>query len=334
MGAAIVAATGDAEVAVVGVKKAGSGAPVTLEDRWHIGSCGKAMNATVVARLVERGQLRWDTTVQEVFAELAEAFETPLGSVTLAQLLSHRAGLERNLDYAALAPFGPPRAQRLEAVREAGRMKLLHAPGTEYVYSNLGYAIVGAIVEETLDRPYEQVMRELLFDPMGMDSARFECADGPVSDDHLWAHHGNGRPVRKGRFCAGDPPALRPAGCVRCTLADWARFVGHHVRGETGESAFLDAESYSKLHTPSADTEYGMGWVVVSRDWGGGTVLHHAGSNTLNYSNVWIAPKRVFAVLVCTNQGDSFEATDEAVGALLDLHGRWQAGSSPQHRPE
>jgi CubicO group peptidase (beta-lactamase class C family) len=153
MGAAIVSATGDVEIAVVGVKKAGSDVPVTLEDRWHIGSCGKAMNATVVARLVERGQLRWDTTVREVFAELAEAFETPLGSVTLAQLLSHRAGLERNLDYAALARFGPPRAQRLEAVREAGRMKLLRPPGAEYVYSNLGYAMAGAIVEETVDRP-------------------------------------------------------------------------------------------------------------------------------------------------------------------------------------
>jgi hypothetical protein len=55
---------------------------------------------------------------------------------------------------------------------------------------------------------------------------------------------------------------------------------------------------------------------------GRGTVLNQGGDNTMNFANVWIAPKRDFAILVCINQGGdtAFKASDEAVGALIKLH--------------
>jgi hypothetical protein len=68
---------------------------------------------------------------------------------------------------------------------------------------------------------------------------------------------------------------------------------------------------------------------VVKRDWGGGTVLNHAGDNTMNHANVWIAPQRDFAVLVCINQGGeaASKASDEAAAALIRLReSRSQAG--------
>jgi CubicO group peptidase (beta-lactamase class C family) len=75
------------------------------------------------------------------------------------------------------------------------------------------------------------------------------------------------------------------------------------------------------MHTPPFDGDYGLGWIVVQRPWGGGTVLNHVGTNKMNKSNVWIAPKRDFAILVCANQGDAAaKATDEAVIALIKLH--------------
>ena len=61
---------------------------------------------------------------------------------------------------------------------------------------------------------------------------------------------------------------------------------------------------------------------VVERAWGGGTVLNHGGDNTMNFANVWVAPRRDFAVLCCVNQsGDTaFQASDEAITALISLH--------------
>ena len=86
-------------------------------------------------------------------------------------------------------------------------------------------------------------------------------------------------------------------------------------------SALLKPESYQKLQTPPFGGNYALGWIVVQRGWGGGTVLNHGGDNTMNFANVWVAPKKNFAILVCLNQsGDTaFQASDEAVGAMIKL---------------
>jgi hypothetical protein len=94
------------------------------------------------------------------------------------------------------------------------------------------------------------------------------------------------------------------------------------LRGDRGEPALLQTASYQKLHTPPFGGEYALGWLVVERGWAGGMALNHAGDNTMNCANVWVAPRRDFAVLICVNQsGDTaFLASDEAVGVLIKLH--------------
>jgi CubicO group peptidase (beta-lactamase class C family) len=107
-------------------------------------------------------------------------------------------------------------------------------------------------------------------------------------------------------------------------MEDWAKFVQDQLRGARGQDGLLKAETYAKLHSPVGDAGYALGWSTPEREWGGGAVLHHSGSNTLNRANVWLAPKRDFAVLVCANQGGdaSFDATDETVVAAIDLLSR------------
>ena len=67
--------------------------------------------------------------------------------------------------------------------------------------------------------------------------------------------------------------------------------------------------------------DYALGWIVVQRSWGGGKALNHGGDNTMNFANVWVAPSRNFAILVCVNQSgkNAFQATDEVVGAMIGL---------------
>lgn len=79
---------------------------------------------------------------------------------------------------------------------------------------------------------------------------------------------------------------------MHCSLGDWAKFVAAHVRA---------------------------GWVVTERAWGGGRVLWHNGSNTMNYAVVWMAPLKGFAALAASNLGDGTvrKACDEAVGAMI-----------------
>jgi len=82
-----------------GLRKAGGDEMVTLDDRWHLGSCTKSMTAALVAMLVEDGALRWDSSIGEILSDIP--MEPAWCDVTLEQLLQHRGG----------APQDPPPAR-------------------------------------------------------------------------------------------------------------------------------------------------------------------------------------------------------------------------------
>src|SRR5215813_7178099 len=77
---------------VAGVRKRGTAERITLDDRFHLGSCTKAMTATLVAMFVEEGKLNWTTTLGELFADAVKTMHPAWEKVTLRQVLAHRAG--------------------------------------------------------------------------------------------------------------------------------------------------------------------------------------------------------------------------------------------------
>jgi CubicO group peptidase (beta-lactamase class C family) len=320
MAAAVVSSEGIQIIGAVGVRKRGTEIPVTLTDQWHLGSDTKAMTATLMARLVERGQLKWDTTLAEVFPDLAPQMHPDFKTVTLLHLLSHRAGLPANLDLAKYSGDDVV-ALRLRAVREELAKPPTHALGSRYEYSNLGYIIAGAVVEKITGQSWEKAMSTEIFEPLQMKTAGFGGTGTAGQIDQPWPHTANGEPASANGPAMDNPPVMGPAGRVHCAIQDWAKFIQDQLRGARGEPALLKPESNQKLQTPPFGGKYALGWIVGQRDWGGGKVLNHAGDNTMNFANVWIAPQRDFAILVCVNQsGDlAFKATDETVGALIRL---------------
>ncbi len=320
MAAAVVTSDGIKFVGAVGVRKRGTEIPVALDDLWHLGSDGKIMTSTLIARLIERGQLRWDITLAEVFPEFAPQMNPDFRQVTLLQLLSHHAGLPANLDLEKYGGDDAPQL-RLRAVQEELAKKPESKPGSTYFYSNLGYIIAAAVVEKTTGTAWEKIIAGEVFQPLQMNSAGFGGTGTPGKIDQPWPHTEDGTPVSANGPAMDNPPVMGPAGRIHCSIQDWARFVQDQLRGARGEPALLKPDSYQKLQTQPFGGEYALGWIVVSRSWGGGTVLNHGGDNTMNFANVWVAPKKDFAILVCVNQsGDqAFQASDEAVGALFDL---------------
>src|SRR5437762_4429879 len=134
---------------VAGVRKRGTAERITLDDRFHLGSCTKAMTATLVAMLVEEGKLNWTTTLGELFADTVKPMHPAWEKVTLRQVLAHRAGLRHEPDGLAQvlnelvgrpprAPLGTLPQQRLEIARQALSRPPGIAPDTKYWYSNVG----------------------------------------------------------------------------------------------------------------------------------------------------------------------------------------------------
>lgn len=318
--AAVVTSDGLQFVGAVGVRKRGTEVPVTLDDLWHLGSDGKAMTSTLMALLVERGQLRWDSTLGEIFPDLASQMNPEFRKVTLLQLLSHRAGLPTNVDLSQYLGDDAP-TLRLRVIREELARAPQSTPGSKLAYSNVGYIIAGAVVEKITGQPWEIAVSNDVFQPLQMKSAGFGGTGSPGQIDQPWPHFANGSPAPENGPAMDNPPVMGPAGRIHCSIQDWAKFIQDQLRGARGESGtLLKSKSYQTLQTPPFGGDYALGWIVTQRNWAGGKALNHGGDNTMNFANVWVAPQRDFAILVCVNQGGdtAFKASDKAVGAMID----------------
>jgi CubicO group peptidase (beta-lactamase class C family) len=97
-GAAAIVENGKVTLKVAsGVRKQGDSEPFTVNDKVHIGSCAKAMTATLVGMLIDEGKLTWDTKITDVFPEFADQIHEEYRPVTISHLLSHYAGIPRNV---------------------------------------------------------------------------------------------------------------------------------------------------------------------------------------------------------------------------------------------
>lgn len=317
---AIVTSKGLERFGVVGVRKYGSNVAVTTNDLWHLGSDTKAMTATLAGVLVEEGALKWDTTVGEVFPELVASLHPATTNLTLKQLLSHHAGLPRDLNWGKFNQ-GDIREQRLLALREALAKKPESRPGSQFAYSNLGYVIAGAMLEQVTQQLWLDAARQRIFQPLGMTSVGVGGLGTPGQLDQPWGHLHCGKPAAGNGPVMDNPAVIGPAGRIHCTMQDWARFIADQLRGMRGERALLKPATYQLLKTPPFGGDYALGWGLAQREWGGGPVLNHCGCNTMFYANVWVAPLKDFAVLVCVNQGDdvAFKASDAAAAMLIRL---------------
>jgi CubicO group peptidase (beta-lactamase class C family) len=316
LGAAVVGSDGVRTKAVVGFRKRGDGTRATSQDLWHLGSDTKAMTATMLAALVEQGKLSWDSTIAGVFPLIRLPAQE--GSITLLQLLTHRAGLPHDTDWRGLSASGTLVEQRREAVARLGSVTLLSPPGAKYAYSNWGYVVAGAMAEQVTGKSYEELMQAIIFDPLHMASVGYGAPGTHGQIDQPWGHSSEGMPIQ------GDNPlVMAPAGCVHCSLDDWGKFIADQLRGAEGKPALLSPESYVRLHSAPFGGDYAPGWLVADRKWGGGSpVFTHTGSNTLNLAVAWMAPARDFAVLIVCNQGATERPCDEVAGAIISHIGK------------
>lgn len=313
---------GIVETVVAGFRKRDFPVRVSPEDLWQIGSCTKAMTAFLVGTYVHERVLQWHSPVASFFPEFADKIHPELRSITLGHLLSHRSGLAR--EFNREATFKGTIRERRQA---AARLALTMPPATkvgDLTYSNIGYIVVGAALENSADQSWEKLMRERVFKPLKIITAGFGGAGTPRQLDQPWGHHEHGASYRINGKNASTPLMRGPCGSVHLSAADWAKFLIDQLRGGCGLSAHFPAEVYLAQQSPySKDKEeYGYGWNICHRSWSGGKALTHGGTNGLTQAVCWLSPKHRFGILACTNQGGekAFFACDEAVVLLLRRH--------------
>jgi CubicO group peptidase (beta-lactamase class C family) len=311
----------------VGFRKNGGPEQVAVDDKFHLGSVTKSMTATVAAMLVEQGKISWPTTIGEAFPELKGDIHADYLGVTLEQLLSHRGGAPgdapADLWRQAWAAKGTAVEQRFAFTKGLLARKPEAKPGTKFIYSNQGYTIAGVMLEKATGKTWEDLLRQMLFAPLGMTTAGFGPPAPVGKVEQPWGHN---KGVLSGIEAvppgprADNPLAISPAGAVHCSLGDLAKYAAFHLAGERGESKLLTAESFTKLHAVAASNDdYALGWMVLKRSWANGRALMHNGSNTMFYVVVWMAPDKNCAVMVASNIGigAAFAGCDEVAAKMI-----------------
>lgn len=317
MGVLVASSEGILESCVVGERAVGSDDPVVIGDQWHWGSTGKAMTATLVARLVESAVIHWDNTIGEILMPVVPDIHPKYKTLTFRHLLSHTGGLVEGLGDSEYAQFvGTFDGRDLRADRLLYVALTLDEPprfkaGERTEYTNVGYVVAAAMLETVTGDSWEELIRTELFSPLGISSAGF---GPPGSIDTLDAPRGH-RLQEDGKTLtplagpkADNVPVIGPGGSIHMSLGDYSRFLVDHLRGARGLTpTLLSLNSYEILHTPPFGYEptepgepvrgYAMGWVIKDN------LLYHSGSNTIWLAFTMMWPDDDLVVVVVANEG-------------------------------
>ena len=170
--------------AAAGLRQKGAPAATAIGDWLRIGSVSKAMTACIAAKLIDRGQLSWTLSLADVLPDLAAGMLPAFRSVTVVQLLEHRGGLIAMNNEADVSLFLEFLAAQTEPLPEtlAGRRRFAAAwalqqaqpgvtPGQDFLYSNVGYMLVGMILEARSGKSFTALFDELIVPLVGMPGA-------------------------------------------------------------------------------------------------------------------------------------------------------------------
>ena len=320
---------------VTGIRRQGQPEMVEPADRFHLGSMGKAITATVIARLIEEGTLAWTTRPVDVFPELAKTIHPGYRDITLEQLLRHEAGMPAYDSTAeirgasARAGSGSPRDQRRAFSAWLLQQRPHVTPGTRAEYSNAGYPVAAAMAEAATGEAWESLVESKLARPLGINLVYGLPARG--DSPQPWGHKPKSAFLGMATYRnavepqpPGDGWALgvifEPAGDYSLSLADYAKFLQLHLAGLAGRDGLLKASSIQRLH--AGPGEYAMGWFL--REFDGTSAHWHTGSTDTFFSRVIMLPERDVAVAVLTNAGSetASTATREAAMELLRIYGQ------------
>lgn len=303
-----------------GVADLASGEPVTVDDRFEIGSITKLFTAVALLQLQEEGALSLDDPLAKWLPDLAA--EIPYGDeMTLRQLATHTAGLgdyERDLYPMPQALTNPSILGKAYAPTELVRWVAenkppLFPPGASgrWMYSNTGYVILGMVLEAVTGQPLGEIYRERIFELLGMESAIL-LEDAPAVGETVRGYN-----AMTGEYVDAtgwNPSGAWASGALAMNAPDLARFAQALAGGEL----FQDPQSLAQMTDfvstgqPRGFTGYGLGLAqLAGGTWG------HAGGTPGFGAVLLIRPDEGVTAVWLGNSG-SFNVNPEELSALVD----------------
>ena len=309
-----------------GVASIETGAPVTADMLFRIGSVTKMFTGLTAVMLDHGGKLDLHTPI----GRYAKGLHASLGRVTLDQLLSHTAGMTNEA-----AADGPHDDAALGVrVRGWGAEHTYTTPGDMYSYSGPGYWLAGYAIEQAAGRPYADVVAREVLAPLGMTRSTFRptvAMTWPLALDHRVANDS----VRLLRPYPDDVTTW-PSGSLFSSVRELSKLaIALMHEGRVGGRQAIPAEAIRVMHTrhssvPGGDCGYTYGLSECVRD--GTRTLSHYGFRIGSGAVFTVIPDHKFAVIILANRNGAIFGRTERVALNLALPPR-QASSQPETRP-
>lgn len=273
---------------------------VTEHTQFRAGSVSKVFTAMAALRLAEQGRLDLDAPLSQALPgfSMRRRFDST-APVTPRQILGHRAGLPTDWAQGMWSDTPQPLTQLVQALQTEYQPL---PPGQMYAYSNVGFSLLGAAIEQLTDEPFAHWMQRELLQPMGMHASAFEIA-APTGALAARALDARGR--------AEHEPGLRdmPAGGLNTTVLDLLQLARLWFgKGRLGGRQILQPESLVAMQTPqvppalSDAATVGLGWHLQDEEFDGvGPILSHAGGTPHHHAQLLVLPQAQLAVAVLSS---------------------------------
>jgi CubicO group peptidase (beta-lactamase class C family) len=302
--------------------------PVTPETLFQVGSITKTFVATAVMRLVESGRLDLDAPVRTYLPGLRLADEAAAAGVTMRHLLSHTGGWLG--DYFDDCGLGENALTQI--VENMARLEQQTPLGSHFSYNNAGFYLAGRAIESITGCSFEDAMRELVFEPLGLPMAFFFAHD-LITYRFATGHQVDGEEVSVARPWA-VPRASGPAGGIVSNVPALLKYARFHLgdgKSEGGQQ-ILSPASLALMQTPQVQAgdrlHVGLSWFISGSDEL--KMINHGGGTKGQNAGLFVFPGRNLAMAALSN---SDQGSIAIRSGLRKMMASWLGQTFPDPEP-
>jgi serine-type D-Ala-D-Ala carboxypeptidase/endopeptidase len=315
-------------IVTYGAPEKGDQRPLDGDTLFEIGSITKVFTALLAADMAQRGEVKLDDPIQKYLPAAVKIPERGGKQITLIDLATHTSGLPRMPEnFRPKDPSRPYADYTVDALYSfLSSYELRRDIGVKYVYSNLGFGLLGLGLAQRAGMDYEKLVVARICDPLGMTSTRITLSDS----------------LRR-RFAAGhtsdlvtvpewEIPSLAGAGALRSSANDLLTFLAAMMGYTDNPLAAAQKKTLSiKRPTGAPFMETGMGWDIDTR--GGSEIISKGGATAGYTSFIGYSPQSRVGVVALANTSAGEGTTDIGQHLLDARYPLWVPESSPSSEP-